>query len=358
MGIDGAPEQVHQATAADVPSMRRWYPSWRDLWSDDDALAAHRDRIAVHLCGLAVVLLLPFALHHGLAGRWPLCGSMVTVQVVLAMNAWTLRRGQPPAVPFWAMTLVLIAAVLASIWMQGLNGVFWAYPALFICYFVLGRRMALLLSCLLAVLTTVLVGLTVAPALALRLGATMALMLVMINVVLNVIGELQRAMLLQTITDPLTGAYNRRHLDAQLAAVVGSAGTVRSENALLAIDIDHFKSINDGHGHAVGDRVLKSLVSALGSRKRRSDMLFRTGGEEFVLLLFRTAPADATRVAEGMRQRIEQASLLPDRQVTVSIGLALQRPGQDASAWLQAADAALYDAKRKGRNRVVISDAA
>ncbi len=186
--------------------MRRWSTSWRGLWSDDDALAAYRDRIAVHLSALAVVLLLPFAVHHGMAGRWLLSGSMVAAQAVLGVNTWALRRGRPPMVPFWAMTLVLIAAVLASIWMQGLNGVFWAYPTLFICYFVLGRRMALVLSCLLALLTPILVGLTLSPAVAVRLAATLALTLVMINVVLNVIGELQRAMLIQTITDPLTGA--------------------------------------------------------------------------------------------------------------------------------------------------------
>ncbi|HLL20072.1 MAG TPA: GGDEF domain-containing protein, partial [Rubrivivax sp.] len=224
---------------------------------------------------------------------------------------------------------------------------------LFICYFVLTRRIALLLSGLLVLMTPVVVAVSLSPALAMRVAATLLLTLVMINVVLNVIGELQRAMLLQTITDPLTGAYNRRHLDEQLAQLVASASDGRGINTLLAIDIDHFKAINDCHGHATGDKVLKATVAVLTSRKRQSDMLFRTGGEEFVLLLARTPLDDALVVAEGLRQRIEQAPLLPGQPVTVSIGISSHVPGQDASGWLQRADAALYEAKHQGRNRVV-----
>jgi diguanylate cyclase (GGDEF)-like protein len=306
-------------------------------------------------------LLLPFAINHGLSGRWLLGGTILLAQCILAVNAIALHRGQPPRVAFWAMAVALIGAVLISIGLQGVNGVFWAYPTLFICYFVLPRRMALMLSSMLVLSTPLLVALSLSPALAARVAATLLLTLVMINVVLNVIGGLQQAMLLQTLTDPLTGAYNRRHLDAQLAQLLAGAGAgagdTRSVNTLLAIDIDHFKTINDRHGHAKGDEVLKAAVAVLASRKRQTDMLFRTGGEEFVLLLARTTADDALVVAEDLRQRFEQAPLLPGQRVTVSIGLSTYRRGQDAGAWLQAADAALYDAKHAGRNRVVATPA-
>ena len=333
--------------------MHRWLTFWRDLWSRDDALAAYRDRIAVNLSAIAALLLLPFSLSHFFAGRWLLGCTILAAQGILAVNTMALHRGLPPRVPFGPMAVALIGAVLASIKLQGLNGVFWAYPTLFICYFVLTRRMALLLSSLLVLMTPALVALTLSPALAARVAATLLLTLVMINVVLNVIGELQRAMLLQTITDPLTGAYNRRHLDDQLAQAVAGASDGRSINTLLAIDNDHFKVINDRHGHATGDRVLKATVAVLASRKRQTDMLFRTGGEEFVLLLARTPLDDALVVAEDLRQRIEQAPLLPGHAVTVSIGVSSHIRDQDAGGWLQMADAALYEAKHRGRNCVV-----
>lgn len=335
--------------------MHRWITLWRELWSDVDALASYRDRIAVNLSALAAVLLLPFAISHVVAFRWLLGGTIAGAQVILVLNAMALHRGLPPRVPFGLMVVGLIAAVLMSIRLQGANGLLWAYPTLFICYFVLTRRTALVLSIFMAVATPWVVAVTLSPALSVRVAATMFLTLVMINVVLNVIGELQRAMLLQTITDPLTGAYNRRHLDAQLAQVVAGAGPARSVNTLLAMDIDHFKAINDQHGHAAGDRVLIELVAVVTARKRQIDTLFRTGGEEFVLLLPRTSCDDAMKVAEDLRQLVERASLLPGRNVTVSIGVSAHVPGQDASRWLQAADAALYDAKRQGRNRVVVA---
>ncbi|HZF80138.1 MAG TPA: GGDEF domain-containing protein [Rubrivivax sp.] len=354
MKVQGPPPAAQVLTpSADVPWMHRWLTFCRHLWSDDDALAAYRDRIAVNLSAISALLLLPFAIAHLLAGRWMLGSTILLAQAILALNTLALHRGQPPRVAFGPMAVAMIAAVLASILLQGVNGVFWAYPTLFICYFVLTRRTALVLSSLLVLLTPSVVAVSLSPSLAVRVAATLFLTLVMINVVLNVIGELQRAMLLQTITDPLTGAYNRRHLDAQLAQVVAGAGAARSVHTLLAIDIDHFKAVNDRHGHATGDKVLTATVAVLTSRKRQTDMLFRTGGEEFVLLLARTPPSDALVVAEELRQRIEQAPLLPGERITVSIGLSPHRPGLDASGWLRAADAALYEAKHKGRNCVV-----
>jgi diguanylate cyclase (GGDEF)-like protein len=240
-----------------------------------------------------------------------------------------------------------------SISVQPLNAAYWAYPTLFIAYFLLPRRQALLLSLLLVAMVSVLMTLGVGPAVAARTFATLALTLVMLNVVLNVIGQLQRTLEEQATTDPLTGAYNRRHLEAQLALLGPPPANASTANVLLALDIDHFKAINDRHGHAAGDAVLQGLVAVIHERKRAGDALFRIGGEEFVLLLPRVVPADASRLAEALRQRVEVATLLPGETVTVCVGVAAQRAGSGPADWLQRADAALYEAKRTGRNRVV-----
>ena len=179
-------------------------------------------------------------------------------------------------------------------------------------------------------------------------------MLLIAQVVLGVIGKLQVALLCQAHTDPLTGAWNRRYFDGQLAQVAPADTAGRVSNALLALDIDHFKAVNDGHGHGVGDAVLQALVTLVAQRKRQGDLLFRVGGEEFVLLLLpRTTLADARQVAEDLHQRFETSELVPGVRVTASIGLSLQPMASGAQQWLAAADAALYAAKREGRNRVV-----
>ncbi len=324
----------------------------RALRTDDDALADRRDRIALILSGLSALLLLPFSLNHLLAGRTLLGVLTLAAQAMMAANAWCLRHGRPASVPFWLMALGFMVAVCKSIQHQGVTGTFWAFPAALVCYFVLPRRLALLLSLGMLLVSTALVWQLLGLPVAARFGTTLALTVVMINVVLNVLGDLQRALVQQTLTDPLTGAYNRRHLAQQLGQLTRAGSDAVGMNALLAIDIDHFKAINDRHGHAAGDAVLVALVAALSARKRQSDMLFRTGGEEFVLLLPRTAAADALQVAEDLRLRIADTPLLPGHPITASIGVAVQQPRHSADDWLGAADRALYLAKHHGRNRV------
>ena len=190
---------------------------------------------------------------------------------------------------------------------------------------------------------------------ALRLAATLALTLVMINVLLDVIDQLQRALHRQAITDALTGAFNRRHFDSELQRLT-AAGPDASPCALLSIDVDHFKRINDTYGHGAGDEVLRRVAAEITSRKRSTDMLFRTGGEEFILLLSGANSEQAIALAEGLRERIEQSDMLPSERVTASVGVAVHQPGESLAEWARRADAALYQAKRKGRNRVVADD--
>ncbi len=250
------------------------------------------------LSGVTALLLAPFMVNHLVGGRFALAGYIAIAQGVLVVNTLVMRTGRNAPIPFWAMVISFIVAICGSIALQGVNSIFWAYPTIFICFFLLQRRVALLLSVALLLATTTVVALTVQPSVALRVFATLALTLVMINVVLNVIGELQRALVEQAITDPLTGAFNRRHLDTQLTQLATPGREPRSQNALLALDIDHFKQINDRLGHSAGDEVLKRLVETIGARKRRGDMLFRTGGEEFVLLLPGSSAVDSLRVAD------------------------------------------------------------
>jgi diguanylate cyclase (GGDEF)-like protein len=125
-------------------------------------------------------------------------------------------------------------------------------------------------------------------------------------------------------------------------------------NVMLMIDIDHFKAINDRLGHETGDQVLRQMVAVIVGRKRIVDLLFRIGGEEFILLLLETNTTDGVALADDLRLRVEQAPLLQDQKVTVSVGICAQRAGQSAEDWIKCADTALYRAKSNGRNRVEI----
>jgi two-component system, cell cycle response regulator len=160
------------------------------------------------------------------------------------------------------------------------------------------------------------------------------------------------------VTDPLTGLYNRRYMENQTAALVEHAINRGKALALLALDVDHFKLVNDENGHAVGDRVLQELASRLKQAIRNIDMICRIGGEEFVIVLPNTNAEMATRIADRMRRGISGkpfnvGAANGPLTVTVSIGVAAVEGQSDTmETILKRADEALYSAKRSGRNRV------
>ncbi|HSW08918.1 GGDEF domain-containing protein [Aquabacterium sp.] len=154
--------------------------------------------------------------------------------------------------------------------------------------------------------------------------------------------------------DPLTGLGNRRHLDRRFAELLSEAERHARPLAVAVMDIDHFKQINDTHGHAAGDCVLVALAPLLRENMRAGDALARVGGEEFVVVFADTPIERAAEVCERLRERLagQRWPGLPEGQaVTLSIGLAGAAP-YDAAELMRRADAALYEAKRLGRNRV------
>jgi len=153
--------------------------------------------------------------------------------------------------------------------------------------------------------------------------------------------------------DPLTGVGNRAAMDASIAREIDLATRHNQPLCLLTIDIDHFKNVNDTYGHSTGDCVIKAVTEAATLAMRTSDMIFRYGGEEFVIILSNTAAIGAMLMAERLRKQIEETSIVCDGHEifsTVSIGLSTLEDQDDAANLFSRADAALYEAKSSGRN--------
>ncbi|MCY1076997.1 GGDEF domain-containing protein [Archangium lansingense] len=161
-----------------------------------------------------------------------------------------------------------------------------------------------------------------------------------------------------TMTDPLTGVPNRRHLFARLELEVARAQRFGTPMSILMVDIDHFKKLNDAAGHRAGDETLRKVCDVLRSRLRKVDTLARYGGEEFMLVLSNVAKEDAVEVAEKLRRSVMDAPQLaaptqPGGHITVSIGVAsMPVDSTTQDALVDCADAALYASKRAGRNSV------
>jgi two-component system cell cycle response regulator len=158
-------------------------------------------------------------------------------------------------------------------------------------------------------------------------------------------------------TDPLTGLANRRALEAKLAPLLRRAANGNGVLSALMIDIDHFKAVNDQHGHAIGDALLREFASRLAATVRPADLACRLGGEEFAVIMPGTAGDLAALAAERLRKRIAGSPFLVTAAlslaVTASLGVTEARSGDTAETLLMRADAALYRAKAEGRNRVL-----
>ncbi len=158
--------------------------------------------------------------------------------------------------------------------------------------------------------------------------------------------------------DPLTEAMNRRLFFELAERELARAERAAEPLSLAMIDADHFKRVNDEHGHLMGDQVLRTLVELCRQSLRGTDLLARYGGEEFVVLLPVTELADAERVMERVRAQISNASMSGGRdgkdkvRFTVSIGVVSRAPGESLHSLLRRSDEALYEAKARGRNRV------
>lgn len=164
--------------------------------------------------------------------------------------------------------------------------------------------------------------------------------------------EKMHALATTAITDPLTGAYNRNMLNVALPSEMERSRRHNAPLAIILLDIDHFKRINDTHGHQVGDRTLVWLTERICTQLREADLLFRWGGEEFLVLAPNTDLAAACVIADRMRREIEQSPFEPAGLITCSFGCSQFWLEDTNDTFIQRADRALYAAKNNGRNCV------
>ncbi|MGR3886337.1 GGDEF domain-containing protein [Pseudomonas sp. 1152_12] len=169
---------------------------------------------------------------------------------------------------------------------------------------------------------------------------------------------LYRAATRNALRDPLTETGNRIAMDQTLQREIDMARRHMSPLSLLMLDIDHFKTVNDTHGHAAGDKVLRAVAGSIKSQLRNVDMVFRFGGEEFLILLSNTGRDAANLVGERLRRAAHAQDYWADNtkiELTVSLGCSTLLAAESAESLLRRADSALYVAKREGRNRLAMA---
>jgi len=301
---------------------------------------------------LTLVFLLPFAVYDFMRGRVLLAGSVAVVVTAFLVDGHAVRHRRPPPIPYVVLLLPITATIVLSLAQLGVVGAFWCYPVVVFFYFVLPRWQALACSLVLLMVGTAMTHRYLSMRITVRFAVSLILTIVIVDIILQIVHELERRLMEQAIRDPLTGAFNRRHMDLRLPEAPEVFRRHAAPSSILILDVDHFKLINDTHGHKAGDAVLQGIVASVRSRARRLDLVFRMGGEEFLVLMPDTTESDAAGVAEEIRQGIAASPLIEGQRVTVSIGVGGLRRDDSVDTWVRETDAAMYAAKQAGRNRV------
>lgn len=299
---------------------------------------------------------LPFAIMRFLQREW-LAAAIDTLVIAgfitLGLYVYRTHRVRAASV---ALAILCVGGVLATVYLIGPHQVYWAFPALMAIFYLIRPREAV--ACAAVMIFALLPA--VAPAHDSHHTTTIIITILVTSVfalAFSLITNRQREQLLLLATrDPLTGAGNRRGLDAKLADVVNSRRRTGTPASLVLLDLDHFKKVNDIHGHAVGDEILKSVTEIINLRIRVTDSLYRIGGEEFVVVLEGADLHRAAQLAEQLRTLVDANELVPDPSVTISLGVAELKDGESGNDWLHRADEALYRAKDAGRNSTSLSD--
>ncbi|ELX09401.1 hypothetical protein Jab_2c14670 [Janthinobacterium sp. HH01] len=313
--------------------------------------------ILMLLCALSIPSILPFGIYRLVQRNW--LSAAVDLALVLAMLAVVVhvwRTGRHRVASF-CVTLVYSAGMLVTVYLRGVSLVYWVYPTMISCYFVLRPGVAV------AINGGSLVGLVaiLAPQLEVLNLMTIVVTVGLVNLFAYIFshrtGEQNKALHTEVELDFLTGVGNRRSLDRKLADHADERRP-HLASCLLLLDLDHFKQVNDQYGHAAGDRALARLCEVMRLHTRATDRLFRYGGEEFAIIANGAALPAASRLAENLRAAVAATCLIDGHPLTISIGVAAMDKRTAPADWLMQADKMLYAAKQGGRNAVRVADAA
>lgn len=304
---------------------------------------------------VCIFLLAPFAIASLLQEKWWLGAWTSFIVSIFAVNLWAIiyqDRYFPKMVRFVLAPAIIIFSGVCLMTLE-MMGVFWLYPIIVSFYFLLKRQDAWIANILVMCFAIPFVSIHFDAAYAIRIVTSLVMISIFSAIFTQLISAQEARLKALIVTDHLTGLYNRSLLNERLSEAIQQYNRSRAPMTLITMDLDHFKTINDQYGHIAGDRVLKKVSEVLIRRSREVDTIFRTGGEEFLVVLYNTDLEQGIRAAESYLRLIAATQCIPQKTVTMSAGVATLKEDESAEQWMLRSDNSLYKAKDAGRNCVI-----
>lgn len=315
------------------------------------------EELIMYMVGIICAVIVGcFAVYRWRNGEYR--GALINISIVsvvlLPMLLGLSKRYRHLALNLFGSAISM--GCLSSALFVSNNGLLWALMVLLVNSLMLSRPWALALNIIVVVTLSASVHLYLSP---LHHMSWMTVAMLISGFSLMSMDQLraQRQLLAhQANVDPLTGVGNRRMMQQHLQHVVADRRREHNRGTLMVLDIDHFKNINDSHGHDAGDQVLIDITRSIAESLRAEDGFYRMGGEEFVILFPGMDAATASRELPTLHSRLSGKVCTSDGPVSFSAGVATLQSSEDWSQWLARADLVLYRAKSAGRNQLLFSE--
>ncbi len=309
-------------------------------------------RVVIVFCLASTTVLTPIGVYYFVVGSLSMSIGIIGLALVyLVLALWIYRRRE--ALPFnIVLAMIATAATLIPVKALGAVAAPWIHPLILVNYYLLARPVSLVINVCASVVLLLMITQEISLIAVSHHACELAAVMFFAHVFVWDIDRRQSQLRQQTRNDSLTNLDNRRSLDETLQRAEARQQRSGRPLSIIMLDLDQFKSINDDYGHAQGDQVLINVAKLIQSRLRRTDRVFRYGGEEFVVLCEETPLEDATHLAERLRLAVESDLDLGPARVTTSAGVASLREQESIVDCLERADEHLLEAKESGRNRV------
>lgn len=303
---------------------------------------------------VSILIVTPFTIKNFAIGQYLLGAFTLLLTTLCTINAYLCYRGNYHlSLNLFGIAPAIIIAIEYTLYELGVIASYWPYLGVLGFYFMLPEKPAWIANIIFIATISPIAWHILDPAVAIRFMAVLLGLSFFAFLSMREIFKQHQMLKQLSTTDPLTGLNNRLLLKNAIDHAINQSARSNIAMSLLMFDIDHFKKINDEHGHNVGDSILGSIGELLQNFFRKDDTIFRIGGEEFLVLIHNANGAACYKIAEKLRLKIEHAPLLPNHPVTVSIGICELQPDMNSTSWMKQCDDTLYLAKTNGRNQVV-----
>ncbi|MBW3698291.1 GGDEF domain-containing protein [Vibrio sp. T187] len=313
----------------------------------------NRRRVMKLIVVITLLTFLPLSLKNFIIGETLLAILLLLFEFSLLIEVHSVLYLRKQIFGYSIPLALLGVSITLAVHIFGTLATYWAFPVITTIVFIVPRFSAIAINSLIIVGTTIAAYQHQDPMVTLRLTLALIFCAVISHFVIEAVRKLQQDLRYLSTRDSLTGALNRHQLDAFLedASYDNPEGQVAS---VAIIDIDHFKQVNDVFGHDVGDQVIKIVVELINTHSRQRDLLFRLGGDEFLLLFNNTNQDSAYLVLTEICNQVRERHYPKLATVTLSVGIAESKPNEDVDQWVKRADIALYEAKRSGRDAIFL----